>query len=183
MVNGQNRLVTICRFQRGVKMKKYVLMLGGLVLASAFAASPVRAQTGTVAKGPDPSVVKDDDSEKSAVHELEVARHYFKMKKAYLAAYKRTNELIAGYPAFSRLDEVLYIAGMSGLYLSEGKGKQAAPKGKPEAPEYTPEVLRGEARTYLSRLVDEFPESKFRKQAEEALRSLGGVAKKESTQQ
>jgi outer membrane protein assembly factor BamD (BamD/ComL family) len=165
-------------------MKKYVLVLGGLVLASAFAASPVRAQRGTVAKGPDPSVVKDDDSEKSAAHELEVARHYFKMKKAYLAAYKRTNELIAGYPAFSRLDEVLYIAGMSGFYLSEGKGKQALPKATPEeAREYTPEALRTEARTYLSRLVEDFPESKFRKQAEEALRSLGGVAKKESIQQ
>jgi outer membrane protein assembly factor BamD (BamD/ComL family) len=162
-------------------MKKYVLTLGAVVLASAFAASPVRAQSGSVAKGPDPSVVKDDDSEKSALHELEVARHYFKMKKAYVAAYKRTNELIAGYPQFSRLDEVLYIAGMSGLYLSEGKGKQALPKGTPEeTQEFTPEVLRGEARTYLTRLVEGFPESKFRKQAEEALRSIGGVAKKES---
>ena len=159
-------------------MKKYVLMLCGLALASAFAAAPARAQSGAVAKGPDPSVVKDDESEKSAVHELEVARHYFKMKKAYVAAYKRTNELIAGYPKFSRLDEVLYIAGMSGLYLSEGKGKQALPKATPEeAREYTPEALRTEARTYLSRLVEEFPESKFRKQAEEALRTLG-VAKK-----
>jgi outer membrane protein assembly factor BamD (BamD/ComL family) len=159
-------------------MKKYVLMLCGLALASAFAASTARAQSGTVATGPDPSVVKDDDSEKSAVHELEVARHYFKMKKAYVAAYKRTNELIAGYPEFSRLDEVLYIAGMSGLYLSEGKGKQPLPKATPEeAKEYSPEALRVEARTYLSRLVEQFPESKFRKQAEDGLRTLG-VAKK-----
>ena len=165
-------------------MKKYALMLCGVVLASAFAASPARAQSGAVAKGPDPSVVKDDETEKSALHELEVARHYFKMKKAYVAAYKRTNELIAGYPQFSRLDEVLYIAGMSGLYLSEGKGKQKAPKNTPEEQqEYSPEVLRTEARTYLSRLVEDFPESKFRKQAEEALRTLGGVAKKENTQQ
>jgi outer membrane protein assembly factor BamD (BamD/ComL family) len=165
-------------------MKKYILMLGGVVLLSAFAASPARAQSGTVAKGPDPSIVKDDDAEKSAKHELEVARHYFKMKKAYLAAFKRTNEIIAGYPEFSRLDEVLYIAGMSGLYLAEGKGKQAPPKGTPDAAqEYSPASLRIEARTYLTRLVEEFPESKFRKQADEALRSLGGVAKKESTQQ
>ncbi len=165
-------------------MKKYVLMLGAAVLASAFAASPVWAQSGAVATGPDPSVVKDDETEKSALHELEVSRHYFKMKKAYVAAYKRTNELIAGYPKFSRLDEVLYIAGMSGLYLSEGKGKQKTPKNTPEEQqEFSPEVLRGEARTYLTRVVEEFPDSKFRKQAEEALRTLGGVAKKESTQQ
>ncbi len=165
-------------------MKKYVLMLCGLALLAALAASPARAQSGTVAKGPDPSVVKDEDSEKSAKHEREVARHYFKMKKAYYAAFKRTNELIAGYPEFSRLDEVLYIAGMSGLYLSEGKGKQSPPKGTPEAAhEFSPESLRIEARTYLTRLVEEFPESKFRKQAEEGLRSLGGVAKKVGSEQ
>ncbi len=164
-------------------MKKYVLMLCGLALASSFAASTARAQSGTVATGPDPSVVKDDDSEKSAIHELEVARHYFKMKKAYVAAYKRTNELIAGYPEFSRLDEVLYIAGMSGLYLSEGKGKQPLPKATlEEAKEYSPEALRVEARTYLSRLVEQFPESKFRKQAEDGLRTLG-VAQKVNSQQ
>ena len=165
-------------------MKKYVLILCGLALCAAFAAPPgAHGQSGAVAKGPDPSVVKDDDAEKSARHELEVARHYFKMKKAYVAAFKRSNEIIAGYPEFSRLDEVLYIAGMSSLYLSEGKGKQAPPKGTPEsAQEYSPETLRGEARTYLSRLVEEFPESKFRKDAEEALRPLGGVAKKVSSQ-
>ncbi|MCA1632875.1 MAG: hypothetical protein LC802_03935 [Acidobacteria bacterium] len=165
-------------------MKKYLLMLCGIALASACAASPALAQTGTVAKGPDPSVVKDDDAEKSAKHELEVARHYFKMKKAYFAAYKRTNELIAGYPEFSRLDEVLYIAGMSGLYLSEGKGKQGPPKDTPEnLQEYSPASLRTEARTYLSRLIADFPESKFRKEAEAALRTLGGAAKKVSSKQ
>ena len=165
-------------------MRKYLLMMCGLVLASAFAASPAWAQTGTVAKGPDPSVVKDDDAEKSAKHELEVARHYFKLKKAYFAAYKRSNELIAGYPEFSRLDEVLYIAGMSGLYLSEGKGKQLAPKDTPEsAQEYSPASLRTEARTFLSRLVADFPESKFRKDAEEALRTLGGETKQVSGKQ
>jgi outer membrane protein assembly factor BamD (BamD/ComL family) len=165
-------------------MKKYILMLCGIALASVFAVSSVRAQSGTVARGPDPSVIKDDDAEKSAKHELEVARHYFKMKKAYFAAFKRSNELIAGYPEFSQLDEVLYIAGMSGLYLSEGKGKQAPPKAAPEsASEFSPESLRIEARTYLSRLVEDFPESKFRKDAEEALRALGGVAKKASSQQ
>jgi outer membrane protein assembly factor BamD (BamD/ComL family) len=169
---------------RGVKMKKYMLMLCAVVLTAVCAASSARAQTGAVARGPDPSVVKDNDAEKSATHELEVARHYFKMKKAYFAAFKRSNELIAGYPEFTRLDEVLYIAGMSGLYLSEGKGKQAPPKGTPEnAREFSPESLRTEARVYLSRLVEEFPESKFRKDAEEALRTLGGVAKKAVSEQ
>ena len=158
-------------------MKRFFLACCGLMLL-AFGAAGARAQGGAATKGPDPTVVADAELEKEALHDLEVAKHYFKMKKAYVAAYKRTNELIAGYPKFSRLDEVLYIAGMSGLYLSEGKGKQAPPKKTPEeAQEFSPEVLRGEARTYLTRVVEEFPESKFRKQAEEALRTLG-VAKK-----
>lgn len=165
-------------------MKKYVLMMCVVALGATFAARATLAQSGSVAKGPDASTIFDDEAEKNAKRELEVARHYFKMKKAYLASYRRTNELIAGYPQFSRLDEALYIAGMSSLYLSEGKGKQTPPKNTPEnAQEYSPEALRAEARAYLSRLVEDFPESKFRKDAEEALRTLGGVAKKEGRTQ
>ena len=154
-------------------MRKFNL-LGAAALALSLSAQAVRAQSGTVAKGPDPETVKDLEAEKSAMHELGVARHYFKMKKAYVAAFKRTEELIAGYPEFSRLDEALYIAGMSSLYLSEGKGKQAVPKAPAErAAEFTPEALRSNARAYLARLVKEFPESKFRKDADEALAQLG----------
>ncbi|MCA1591903.1 MAG: outer membrane protein assembly factor BamD [Acidobacteria bacterium] len=124
------------------------------------------------------TVVKDPEAEKDAKHNLEVARHYFKMKKAYFAAYKRMEELIAGYPEFSQLDEALYIAGMSSLRLSEGKGKQGLPKSPPEAvQEYSTENLRDDARGYLSRLVKEFPESKFRREAEDALGQLGSAKK------
>ena len=105
-----------------------------------------------------------------------VARHYFHNKKAYLAAFKRADELAAGYPEFSKLEEVLYIAGMSSFYLSEGKGKQTLPKAEPgKQPEYTPENLRENAREYLSRLVKNYPKSDFRKEAEEALSQLGGA--------
>jgi outer membrane protein assembly factor BamD (BamD/ComL family) len=151
-------------------MKNIALKLGGAALAAAFAVAPAAGQAGTVAKGPDPSVIKDTEIEKDATHNLEVARHYFKMKKAYFASLKRAEELIEGYPEFTRLDEALYIAAMSGLYLSEGKGKQKAPADET----YAPEKLRGEARGYLSRLVKGYPESKFRKDAEEALARLGG---------
>ena len=165
-------------------MKKLTFMLCGLAVVLCCGAAPASAQSGGVAKGPDPSVVKDLELEKEMRHNLEVARHYFKMKKAYFAAFKRTEELIAGYPQFSRLDEALYIAGMSGLYLSEGKGKQPLPKlPGDKAQEYTPENLRLEARNYLSRLIEEFPESDFRKQAEEALRTLGGAVKKAGSEQ
>ena len=157
-------------------MKRLNLMLGGAALGLALMAAPApaRAQSGSVAQGPDPSVLVDVELEKDAKKNLEVARHYFRMKKAYLASRARTEELIAGYPKFARLDEALYIAGMSSLYLAEGKGKQAAPK---TGAEFTPENLRLSAREYLSRLVNEFPESKFRGDAEAALAQLGGVKK------
>ena len=155
-------------------MKRFLLTVCGVALAVGLGASGARAQSGTVAVGPDPAAVKDVESEKSAKHELEVARHYFKNKKAYYAAFKRCEELAAGYPEFYRLDEVLYIAGMSSLYLSEGKGKQKPPASTPEkADEFSPENLRATAREYLTRVVEDFPQSSFRKDAQEALARLG----------
>lgn len=164
-------------------MKRIVLTLCGLVLLMSCVASGARAQSGSVAKGPDPSVVKDPEAEKDANHNLEVARHYFKSKKAYFAAYKRMEELITGYPEFSHLDEALYIAGMSGVYLSEGKGKQSLPQSTPGAvQEYSADNLREYARGFLSRLVKEYPDSKFRKDAEGALGQLGEAKKATAAQ-
>lgn len=161
-------------------MKKSLLTVCAVTLILSCAAGGARAQSGTVAAGP--AVARDADAEKSARHELEVARHYFHNKKAYLASFKRADELLAGYPEFSKLDEVLYIAGMSGFYLSQGKGKQALPKAEPGKPtEYTPEEMRDSAREYLSRLVKDYPKSGFHKEAEEALAQLGGA--KEEKQQ
>ncbi|MDQ3745383.1 MAG: hypothetical protein M3444_13450 [Acidobacteriota bacterium] len=161
-------------------MKKSLLTVCCVALGLSGASAGARAQSGTVAAGP--AVARDADAEKSAKHELGVARHYFHNKKAYLASYKRADELIAGYPEFSKLDEVLYIAGMSGFYLSQGKGKQALPKAEPgKQPEFTPEDLRENARAYLSRLVKDYPKSSFRKEAEETLSQLGGA--KEEKQQ
>jgi outer membrane protein assembly factor BamD (BamD/ComL family) len=153
--------------------------LGLLFFALAFVAfsataTPVRAQGG-VTRGPDPAVLKDAELEKEAAHNLEVARHYFKLKKAYRAAVARCEEIIAGYPNFTRLDEALYIAGASSLRLSENRGKQAA--------NMPAEKLREEAREYLSRLVKEFPESDFRKDAEKELLSLGGAKKPDEKKQ
>lgn len=165
-------------------MKKFMLAVCGAALCVTAFGPSARAQSGNVASGPDSSVVKDIESEKSATHELEVARHYFKNKKAYLASFKRADELIAGYPEFSKIDEVLYIAGMSSLYLSEGKGKQALPKPTPDkANDYTPEGMRDNARQYLSRLVNDYPKSDFRKDAEAALAQLGGAKPKEEKRQ
>jgi outer membrane protein assembly factor BamD (BamD/ComL family) len=156
----------------------------GVALALTLGARGARAQSGTVAAGPDPSTVRDLESDAAAKHELEVARHYFKNKKAYYAAFRRCEELAAGYPEFYKLDEVLYMAGMSSLYLAEGKGKQKPPASTPEkAQEFSPESLRATARDYLSRVVSDFPRSDFRKNAQEALARLGGEKPKEEKPQ
>ena len=156
--------------KKGLIMRKsfvlLVLLAGTLVVCA-----PAALAQGNVKQGPDPSTVRDPEVEKDSLHNLEVARHYFKLKKAYVAALKRCEEIDASDPTFAKLDEVLFIAGQSVLRLSENKGKQEY-KGK------TPEELRAEARVYLSRLVTGFPQSPFSKQAQPDLESLGGVLTK-----
>jgi len=154
-------------------MKKVFLTLVVVVMAALVGASASYGQ-GRAKTGPDPSTIRDADLEKDSLHNLEVAKHYFKLKKAYVAAIKRCEEVDAGNPNFSRMDEVLYIAGESSLRLAENRGKQ-------KTKEKTPEQLRQDARVYLSRLVAGYPNSVFHKQAESDLQGLGGPIKLETT--
>ncbi len=147
-------------------MKKIFLGLAAALFLSAVHAPSIQAQ-GAVKAGPDSSTLRDAELEKDSAHNLEVAWHYFKLKKAYVAAIKRCEEIIAGNPTFSRMDKVLYIAAESSLRLAENKGKQSA-KDK------TPDQLREDARDYLSQLVGDHPQSEFFKQAQESLSALGG---------
>ena len=155
-------------------MKRLIFAACALAAVVSLAPAEALAQSGSVASGPDPSTVRDVEDLKSAKHELEVARHYFKNKKAYLASFKRADELIAGYPEFPQIDEALYIAGMSGVYLLEGKGKQPLPKAASDDPNVlTADNVRESARMYLERIITNYPKSDFRKQAEAALTQLG----------
>ena len=137
------------------------LVVATLVLLTGMISSYAQ---GTAKTGP--ATIRDADLEKDAMHNLEVARHYFKQKKAYLAALQRCEEVIAGNPTFARIDEILFIAGESSLRLSQGKGKQPA--------KLSAAKLREDARDYLSQLVSDYPDSAFRGQAEEDLKDLGG---------
>jgi outer membrane protein assembly factor BamD (BamD/ComL family) len=172
-------------------MKKAFVTLVMLVTASFVGASASYGQ-GKAKTGPDPSLIRDSDLEKDSLHNLEVARHYFKLKKAYLAALKRCEEIDAGNPNFAKMDEVLYIAGESSLKLAETGGKQKAKNTLPsdvqakerQITKYkTPEELRLDARVYLSRLVANYPNSAFYKQAEIDLQGLGGPIKPEADKQ
>lgn len=151
-------------------MKKYVSLFC-LSLLICVCASSVEAQTAS--RPPDPSIVRNAESEREAMHNLEAARLYFRLRRAYIASSQRCEDIIAANPNFSRIDEVLYIAGVSYLRLAENRGRQRS-----TAP---PDRLRNEGRMYLSRLINEFPDSDFRRRAEEELRVVGGAIRTEST--
>jgi hypothetical protein len=152
-----------------------VSFVGLAIIAALFVAAP-RAHAQGVRSGPDPATQRDPDLERDSLHNLEVARNYFKLKKAYVAALKRCEEIIAGNPNFAKIEEVLFMAGQSSLALSEGKGKQ-----KPdlyvsfdsgEKKTLTPQQFREMGRDYLNKLITDHPDSQYAKDARESLREL-----------
>ena len=146
-----------------------------LLAALLVAVPPARAQG--VRQGPDPSTLRDPDLELDSLHNLEVARNYFKLKKAYVAALKRCEEIIAGNPNFTKIEEVLLMAGQSSLWLADKKGKQSPDlyvvfeDGKKRT--LTPEQFREMGRDYLNKLVKDHPDSPYAKEAREELAALG----------
>lgn len=157
-------------------MRKNLLPLTLLMLSMVLCAPAVFAQ-GKAKTGPDPSTIRDPDLEKDSLHNLEVARNYFKLKKAYVAALKRCEEIIAGNPNFARIEEALFMAGESSLFLAENKGKQSPSlyvnfDGTTKRT-LSPEEFRELGREYLTRLITDYPDSSFRKQAEADLAELG----------
>ena len=152
------------------------MRIGFLILAIAatlFVAAPAANAQG-VRSGPDQSTLRDPDLEKDSLHNLEVAKNYFKLKKAYVAALKRCEEIIAGNPNFARIEEVLLMAGQSSLWLSEKKGKQRPDQyvtfDGGEKRTLTADQFREMGREYLSKLIKDYPDGDFAKQARETLR-------------
>jgi outer membrane protein assembly factor BamD (BamD/ComL family) len=121
----------------------------------------------------EPQIQRDPVLEADASHNLEVARQYFKTKKAYKAVLMRFEETFAAYPEFSKMDEFLYLAGMSSLYLSENKGKQKIDaKSEEEKSKFAPAKLREDATAYLSQIVEKYTQSSFKGEAEKTLKTL-----------
>jgi hypothetical protein len=148
-----------------------------LVLVAFLVIVPATYAQGGVKGGPDPATLRDPDLEKDSNHNLEVARNYFKLKKAYVAALKRCEEIIAGNPNFARIEEVLLMAGQSSLWLSQNKGKlnpeQYVSFDGGEKRTLTSEQFREMGVEYLQKLIKDHPDSLFAKQAQEELRTLG----------
>jgi hypothetical protein len=147
-----------------------VFTLAAMLLVSGPA---TRAQG--VRQGPDPATMRDPDLEKDSHHNLAVAKNYFKLKKAYVAALKRCEEIIAGNPNFAQIDEVLLMAGQSSLWLAEKKGKQSPDLyvifENGEKRTLTPEQFREMGQGYLNKLITDFPDSRFVNEARESLAS------------
>src|SRR6185436_13273410 len=99
-------------------MKKRFFVMS-ILAGMLFLAATVTFAQGGATQGPE--VSRDPDMEKESLHNLEVARLSFKLRKAYVGSLNRCEEIIAGNPTFAKIDEVLYLAGKSSMNLSEGK--------------------------------------------------------------
>jgi len=146
-----------------------------LLVTALFVTAPVSRAQG-VRTGPDPSTLRDPDLERDSLHNLEVARNYFKLKKAYVASLKRCEEIIAGNPNFAKIEEVLLMAGQSSLWLADKKGKQSPDLyvtfDGGEKRTLTSQQFREMGRDYLNKLIKDHPDSPYAKEAREELAAL-----------
>jgi outer membrane protein assembly factor BamD (BamD/ComL family) len=111
--------------------------------------------------------------EQDAKHNLDVAWQAYTLKKAYKGVLMRFEETYAAYPNFSKMDEFLYLAGMSSYYLSENKGKQKVDlKSDKQKDKFAPAKLKEDAVAYLSQVVEKYPQSKYKDEAEKALKDI-----------
>jgi outer membrane protein assembly factor BamD len=91
------------------------------------------------------------------MHELKVARFYFKQRQAYKAAASRSQEILDKYPGFSRSDEALYLLGVS---MFEQEDTEEAAKYFQRLVKFYPDSEYYEdAVAYLKRLDAEVPEA------------------------
>lgn len=151
-------------------MKKGFIVLSFIFLTFAGAAF---AQKPT-----EPQIQRDPVLEADAKHNLEVAWQYYKLKKAYKAVLMRFEETFAAHPDFSKMDEFLFMAAMSSVYLADGKGKQQLVlKDDEEKKRYSPERLREDAVAYFNIIKDKYPKSKYIGETEKQLKLLQSAPK------
>ena len=150
-------------------MKRLICSFGFGLFALLMLSSWAAAQ-----KNVTPAIDRDPILEQDAKHNLDVAwQAYGPARKAYKQVLMRFEETFAAYPDFSKMDEFLYLAGMSSYYLSENKGKQKVDlKSEKEKDKYAPAKLREDAVAYLSMLIEKYPQSKYHDEAEKSLADI-----------
>jgi outer membrane protein assembly factor BamD (BamD/ComL family) len=118
-------------------------LVTSVILGAAVAAGAHAAQRAPV------TTVVDPEQEKFAEHNLDVGKQYYK-RKAYAGAKDRLEEVLAGYPEYTKIDEVCFLLGQ--IYV------------KMDDPLHAREVFQ--------KIVDERPDSPFAKKAREELDKL-----------
>jgi len=84
-----------------------------------------------------------------AAHTLSIGNVYFK-RRAYPAALSRLKEILSNYPTFSGLDEVFFVLGSS--YDKMDQIEESIP--------------------YYTKLISDYPQSKFVKKAQERMEEI-----------
>lgn len=121
-----------------------------------------------------PAIDRDPLLEADAKHNLDVAWQAFKPgKKAYKQVLLRFEETFAAYPDFSKMDEFLYLAGMSSYYLSKNEGKQKVNlKIEKEREKYDPAKLKQDAVAYFNMMLERNAESPYKGEVDKILKEL-----------
>jgi hypothetical protein len=86
-----------------------------------------------------------------ALHELKVARFYFELREAPIAAQMRTEEILNNYPKFTRFDEALFLHARA---MANQEDTETASRD-------------------FARIVMSYPHSEFRERAEATLKKWG----------
>ncbi len=147
--------------------EKFLVLIFTIAAVSIFSGS-ISAQRNVT-----PAIDRDQIMEADAKHNLDVAWQSYKLRKAYKGVLMRFEETYAAYPDFSKIDEFLYLAGMSSHYLSANKGKQKVDLNlEKEKEKFAPAKLKENAVAYLSMIVDKYPESQYRDEAEKTLTQI-----------
>lgn len=144
------------------------------LIAFAFTAILLAVVATSAQRNVTPAIERDPILEADAMRNLDVAWQGFgPARKAYKQVLGRFEETYAAYPEFSKIDEFLYLAGMSSYYLSKNEGKQKVNLNvEREREKYDPQRLRENAVAYLSMMLERNPESKYRENAEKVLKEL-----------
>ena len=122
----------------------------------------------------DPAIDRDPLLEADAKKNLDVAWQGFgPARKAYKQVLLRFEETFAAYPDFSKMDEFLYLAGMSSYYLSKNEGKQKVNlKIEKEREKYSPEKLRQDAAAYFALMLERNPQSPYKDEVTKIMQEL-----------
>ncbi len=94
--------------------------------------------------------------ERLAEHDFTIGHHYYRIK-AYKASTSRLSEILTNYPLFSAMDKVYF-------YLGDSYYQWSLLPGSP--------VKTDQSFPFFTKLVTDYPESKFSKKARERLKEI-----------